>query len=77
MDARSSIEKKEIISRMKSFPYCGFSTRVTGNIIYHKSFVGRDFKAWMQMALFIITPYLSESSKKCWLLLGQVSDMAM
>ena len=45
MDARSSIEKKEIISRMKSFPYCGFSTRVTGNIIYHKSFVGRDFKA--------------------------------
>lgn len=69
----SPTEKKEILARMASFPYSGFSVRVTGNICYYyKSFVGRDFKAWMQMALFIIAPYLSPEGKKCWLLLSKV-----
>lgn len=72
MDARSTREKKEIACRMKSFPYCGFSSQVTGNISYYKSFVGRDFKAWIQMAPFIICSYLTDSSQKCWILLGQV-----
>ena len=74
MDKRSRQEKKEILARIKSFPYCGFTTRITGNICYYyKSFVGRDFKAWMQMALFIIRPYLSESERKCWFELAKVS----
>ena len=74
MGSCSSKQKKEILARMAAFSYCGFSVRVTGNICYYyQSFVGRDFKAWMQMALFIIAPYLSEEGKKCWLLLSQVN----
>ena len=60
MDKRSSDEKKGILARVSAFLYCEFSVHVNGNICYHyKSFVGRDFKAFMQMALFIITPYVS------------------
>lgn len=74
MEHRSSKEKKEILARVKSFPYCGFSTRITGNICYYyKSFVGRDFKAWMQMALFIIPLYLSDSEKNCWFQLSKMN----
>ena len=75
LDKRSRQEKKEILARIKSFPpYCGFTTHITGNICYYyKSFVGCDFKAWMQMALFIIRPYLSESERKCWFELAKVS----
>ena len=74
MDKRSRQEKKEILARIKSFPYCGFITCITGNICYYyKSFVGRDFKAWIQMALFIIRLYLSESERKCWFELAKVS----
>ena len=69
----STQEKKEILARMAAFPYSGFSNRVTGNICYYyQSFVGRDFKAWMQMAPFIICTYLSPTGKKCWLLLSKV-----
>ena len=73
MQERNQHEKKEILARMAAFPYSGFSVRVTGNICYYyQSFVGRDFKAWIQMAVFIIASYLSPESMKCWLLLSQV-----
>ena len=73
MDHRSTKQKKEILAILAAFPYSGFSTRITGNICYHyKLFVGRDFKAFMQMALFIIDRYLSDDQRRCWLLLSKV-----
>ena len=74
MDKATPSMKKEILARIGSFPYCGFSCHITGNICYYyKSFVGRDFKAWMQMAVFILEHYLSASELECWLLLSKVS----
>lgn len=74
MKDRSSAEKKEILARINAFTYCGFSCRITGNIAYYyKSFVGRDFKAMMQLALFVFQPYFSDSTQKCWFLLSKVS----
>ena len=32
-----------------------------------------DYKAWAQMALFIIYPYLSDGHKEVWLALSKVS----
>ena len=46
---------------------------MTGNICaYYKSFVGRDFKAFMQMALFILSRYLRSEDQECWFILAQV-----
>lgn len=76
MDKRTAAQKKEILARIRSFPYCGFSNKITGNIVQHyRSFVGRDFKAFAQMAIFIITPYLSDDQKECWLLLSKVLNI--
>ena len=73
MDKLNASQKKEILARIASFCYCGFSVRITGNIAYHyKSFIGRDFKAWMQMALFIIHGYITNDEKRCWLALSKV-----
>eukprot|EP00731_Ephydatia_muelleri_P033470 Em0030g27a len=41
-----------------------------------KSFVGRDFKGWMQMALFIISLYLSDGQKEVLLALSKVFKIA-
>ena len=30
----------------------------------HSYFVGRDFKAWAQMAIFVMGPYLNEGQLK-------------
>ena len=74
MDGIDTKNKREILAIIAAFPYCGFTTRITGNICYYyKSFVGRDFKAFMQMALFVIGRYLSPDEQKCWLLLSKAS----
>ena len=73
MNNRTQKEKKEILARITAFPYSGFSVRITGNIAYHyQSFIGRDFKAWIQMAVFIIEPFVTEAEKICWLNLAKV-----
>ena len=76
MSSRNEQEKKQILARMSGFNYSGFSTKVYGNVCYYyQSFVGRDFKGWMQMSLFIISPYLTDEQKKVWLLLSKVTKL--
>lgn len=68
------LQKKEVLSRMNAFNYSGFNCRVIGNIIHHhKSFVSFSCKAWAQMALSIMSPYLQDSQKVVWTALGKVS----
>ncbi len=69
----SPTQKRQVLAKMSAFNYSGFKGKVIGNLIsYHKSFVGRDYKAWAQMALFIIWPYLDVGEKKIWLSLSKV-----
>ena len=73
MNQASNSTKKEILAIISSFPQCGFSTRLTGNICYYyKSFVGHDFKTWLQMCVFVLQKYLSPDETKCWFLLAKV-----
>lgn len=77
MNQASNSTKKEILAIISSFPQCGFSTRLTGNICYYyKSFVGRDFKTWLQMCVFVLQKYLSPDETKCWFLLAKVFKIA-
>lgn len=39
---------------------------------YHKSLLGRDFKAWAQVGIFVVWSFLSPSEKKVWLSLAKV-----
>ena len=62
MNTLSGQQKEEVLARMAAFDYWGFDGKVLGNVVYHHmSFVGRDYKAWAQLALFIIGPYLSDA----------------
>ncbi len=70
----SSQQKEEVLARLRAFNYSGFRVKVLGNVIrHHQSFVGRDYKAWAQVALFIIYPYLSATDKEVWLALSKVN----
>ena len=42
------------------------------NYRYHKSLVGRDYKAWAQVGIFIVWSYLTPSEKSMWLSLAKV-----
>lgn len=66
-------QKKEVLARIKSIGSSGIEGKVYGNICYYfKSFVGRDFKAWAQIAPMVAGPYLSEDKKNTWIALSKV-----
>jgi len=64
----SAKQKEEVLVRIKAFNYSGSRVRIYGNLIrYYQSFNGRDYKAWAQMCIFIIYPYLYAGDKEIWL----------
>ena len=74
MPKMSPKQKVEILARVKAFNTSGFRVKMYGIVCqYYKSFVGRDFKAWAQMAVFIISPFLDEGQKKVLLSLSKVT----
>eukprot|EP00731_Ephydatia_muelleri_P000658 Em0001g658a len=54
-----------------------YRTKMYGNVCQHyKSFVGRDFKGWSQMALFILGPYLDGGQTQVLLTFSKVFQIA-
>lgn len=88
MSKLNSAQKDEVMARIQSFTFSGFRHKLTGNVCryvffwmyikyvcsfrYVGSLVGRDFKAFAQLALFVIGPYLNEFEVKAWLFLSKV-----
>ncbi|KAL5506819.1 hypothetical protein EMCRGX_G008563 [Ephydatia muelleri] len=70
-------QKTEILALIKAFNMSGFTTKMYGNVCYYyNSFVGRDFKAWSQMAIFILSPYLDAGRKEVLLNYSKVFAIA-
>eukprot|EP00731_Ephydatia_muelleri_P028790 Em0020g434a len=77
MPKMSPHQKREIQARVRAFNTSGFSTKLHGSVCYYyQSFVGRDFKGWTQMALFILGPYLSDGQKEVLLAYSKVFRIA-
>ncbi len=73
MSRLSTREKEEIQAVLSAFNFSGFKVKVSNKLIKHyKSFVGRDFKAVAQCALFVFKNYFSNAEKCVWLALSKV-----
>lgn len=69
-------EKDEILARKSAFSFSGCKVKMYGNVcVHYKSFVGRDYKGWSQIALFILYPYLSEGMRHLLLCLTKVNSL--
>ena len=69
----SSAQKDEIQARLSSFDFSGLEYKLSYNLVRHyKSFVGRDFKAVAQVALYLLTPYMTAGEKTVWFTLSKV-----
>ena len=66
MGSLSSAQKKEILARIKSWPYCGFSERITGNIVYHYKSDKISRRGYKIMVMFIIPSIVSDQEIECW-----------
>ena len=67
MPLLSKGQKAEILARLKAFHTSGFSVKLWECLLLLSVFLWeRDFKAWVQMALFIIGPYLNDGELAVW-----------
>ena len=74
----TATQKAEILARISAFNMSGFTVKMLGNVCYYyQSFVGRDFKAWSQFAIFILGPYLNDGQKEVLLNYSKVSSIRM
>ena len=66
-------EHAELSARIFAFPASGRIKKMFTDIAKHyKSFIGSNFKALAQLALFVLSPFLSPSEKEVWLALSKV-----
>ena len=66
-------QRNEVQSLVASFNFSGFRVKINSNLCNHyRSFVGRDFKALAQCALFVFRDYFSAEEKRVWLALSKV-----
>eukprot|EP00731_Ephydatia_muelleri_P007439 Em0003g1687a len=73
----TSAQKAEVLARILAFNHSGFKVKIHGILCYHyQSFVGRDYKAWMQMAVFILYPFLSDGELQVLVNLFKVFQIA-
>ena len=69
----SQKERAELSARISAFSTSGRIKKMFTDIAKHyKSFIGRDFKEFAQLALFVLSPFLSSSEKEVWLALSKV-----
>ena len=72
MGRLSTKQKNEIQARVTNFDFCGIDYKLTYNLCRHfRSFIGRDFKALAQVALYRLTSV----EEKVWLSLSKVSGL--
>lgn len=75
MTKLTSKQKLEFRALVNAFDCSGFDMKIVGNIIYHhQSFVGRDYKAWAQMAPFIVSRFVGAQEMSLWLSLSKVTN---
>ncbi len=75
MGHMSAAQKEEIQARISAINFSGFDMKLGYNLCRHyRSFVGRDFKALAQIALFLLGVYMSPAEKTVWLSLSKVGQ---
>lgn len=71
--AFSQDEKDKLHARIGSLDMSSFPAKIRGNITRnYGSYVGRDYKLWMQLAVFVLQDIISDEHLLVWELLSEV-----
>jgi len=69
-------QKEEVLAQIQAFDFSGIRGTLPGNICrYYQSFLGRDFKTWAQICLFIVWDFLTVTERAVWINLSKVHNV--
>lgn len=70
----SVADKKKVQAKIEAFDFSAFPRRLPGSFVKnYGSCVGRDFKLWAQISVFILDGLISAEKLEVWLYLSEVS----
>ena len=73
MKGLSPADKKKVKARIEVFDFSAFPGKVASSITtMYGSHVGRDFKLWAQIAVFILMDIVTEEELQVWRNLSEV-----
>lgn len=69
----STKQKDQVKACVSAFNFSGFDVKIGEKLCHHyRSFVGRDFKALAQCALFVFRNVFNPTESKVWIALSKV-----
>ena len=73
MKSRSPDDKKKIKAKVEVFDFSVFPAKIASSITsMYGSYVGRDYKLWAQVAVFILMDIVTEEELEVWSNLSEV-----
>jgi hypothetical protein len=73
MKSLSPAAKKKIKAKVEVFDFSAFPAKIASSIIsMYGSYVGRDYKLWAQVAVFILMDIVTEEELEVWSNLSEV-----
>ena len=73
MKSLSPADKKKIKAKIDVFDFSAFPAKITSSITsMYGSYVGRDYKLWAQVAVFILTDIIKDEELEVWSNLSEV-----
>ena len=73
MKGLSPAEKKKIKAKVEVFDFSAFPSKIVSSITsMYGSYVGRDYKLWAQVAVFILMDIVTEDELEVWSNLSEV-----
>ena len=73
MKGLTPANKKKVKARVEVFDFSAFPGKVTSSITtMYGSYVGRDFKLWAQIAVFILMDIITDEELEVWRNLSEV-----
>lgn len=74
MRGLSPADKKKIKAKIEAFDFTAFPRRLSSSMIKtYGSCVGRDFKLWAQVSVFILDGVIADEELNVWYQLSKVS----
>ena len=73
MKSLSPDDKKKIKAKVEVFDFSAFPAKIASSITsMYGSYVGRDYKLWAQVAVFILMDIVTEEELEVWSNLSEV-----
>ena len=73
MTSLSAADKKKVKAKIEAFDFSAYARRLPSSFVkIYGSCVGRDFKLWAQISVFILDGIVSEAELDVWLYISEV-----